>query len=236
MKQKMLSVFSKIFIKDDKKIFASAFLISFLIFSVFYVDFVFGEAVTLSVTVSAGSITFTSSTNQFPNLTASSPVMATTTLSVTTNNTAGWNVTLYGDAKTNSVTAMHKGGVITNSAITDATQWSVGAAIATTTGGNAAAITSGDDVLAFRVMSASSTNGGAFLSTSWWGTSDVNFNAQQKWAGIASTTGASRIGNAGTGSYSATVHVNTVQYYLDVPASQESGDYSGGLTYTASAN
>ena len=110
------------------------------------------------------------------------------------------------------------------------------AATATTTAGIAAAVTSGDDVLAFRVMSASSTNSVAFLSTDWWGTSDAMFNASQLWAGIASSTNAGRIGNAGTGSYSASDHINTVQYYLDVAASQQGATYTGGLTYTAVVN
>ena len=110
------------------------------------------------------------------------------------------------------------------------------AATATTTAGNAVAVTSGDDVLAFRVMSASSTNSVAFLSTNWWGTSDVMFNASQLWAGIASSTNVGRIGNAGAGSYSATDHLNTVQYYLDVPNTQQGATYTGGLTYTAVVN
>jgi hypothetical protein len=83
-------------------------------------------------------------------------------------------------------------------------------------------------------MSASSTNGTAFLSTSWWGASDADGTAL--WAGIASSTIQRQIGNAGTGSYSATNHINTVLYYLDVSGGQQAGTYNGGLTYTATAN
>ena len=62
------------------------------------------------------------------------------------------------------------------------------------------------------------------------------FNASQLWAGIASSTNAGRIGNAGAGSYSASDHLNTVQYYLDVANTQPTGAYTGNLTYTATVN
>ena len=75
-----------------------------------------------------------------------------------------------------------------------------------------------------------------FRSTAWWGTSDAMFNGSQLWAGIASSTNASRIGNAGAGSYSVSAHLNTVQYYLDVSSGQQTGDYEAPLTYTATAN
>ena len=179
------------------------------------------------------SLTFTVSTNNFSTLTPGAPVQATTTLNVNTNNTSGWNVTLSGDNVTLTAQTLISGGV----EITDKDpQWTMLAATATTTAGNAVAVTNGDNVLAFRVMSASSTNSTAFLSTAWWGTSDAMFNASQLWAGIASSTNVGRIGNAGAGSYSATDHLNTVQYYLDVPATQQGAVYTGGLTYTAVVN
>ncbi len=182
----------------------------------------------------AASLTFVVSTDNFPSLTPGTPVQATTTLNVNTNNTSGWNVTLSGDNVTLTAQALNNGGAVE---ITDKDpQWTMLAATATTTAGNAVAVTNGDNVLAFRVMSASSTNSAAFLSTAWWGTSDAMFNASQLWAGIASSTNVGRIGNAGAGSYSATDHLNTVQYYLDVPASQQGATYTGGLTYTATVN
>ena len=178
-------------------------------------------------------MTFAQTTNQFATLTPGTPVQATTTLNVNTNNTSGWNVTLSGDNVTLTAQTLISGGV----EITDKDpQWTMLAATATTTAGNAVAVTNGDNVLAFRVMSASSTNSTAFLSTAWWGTSDAMFNASQLWAGIASSTNVGRIGNAGAGSYSATDHLNTVQYYLDVPATQQGAVYTGGLTYTAVVN
>lgn len=218
--------------RDFETLVASALITSVLFFS-FYAYRAYGEAVTLSVTV-ASALTFTSSTDQFGTLTPGTYKVATTTLSVTTNNSNGWNITLYGDDQGTSNTVLD---LTTDASVglNDQTEWVPGAA--TTTGGNAvvrASLDSSGDVLAFRVMSASSTNGAAFLSTSWWGTSDADGTA--KWAGIASSTVQRQIGNAGVGSYSATAHLNTVQYYLDVAASQQTGSYDGGLTYTATAN
>lgn len=212
---------------------SAALLIATFVFSSFYAYRAHGEAVSLSVSV-ASALTFTTTTDQFGTLTPGTYKIATTTLSVTTNNTAGWNVTLYGDDQGPSDTVLD---LATDAAvgITDQLEWIPGAA--TSTGGNAvvrASLDSTGDVLAFRVMSASSSNGTAFLSTTWWGTTDVDGTA--KYAGIASSTVGRQIGNAGTGSYSATAHLNTVQYYLDVPASQQTGSYDGGLTYTATAN
>ncbi|MDP3726650.1 MAG: hypothetical protein Q8R36_05690 [bacterium] len=180
------------------------------------------------------SLTFVVTTDNFAVLSPGSPVFATSTLNVNTNNTSGWNVTLSGNNVTLTAQTMNDGA---GTEITDQDpEWIMLAATATTTAGNAVAITNGNDVLAFRVMSASSTNGEAFLSTSWWGTTDADFNAGQLWAGIASSTNASRIGNAGNGSLSASDHLNTVQYYLDVPVAQKTATYTGILTYTATAN
>ena len=184
----------------------------------------------------AASLTFVVTTNNFSSLSPGSPVFATSTLNVNTNNASGWNVTLSGDNVTLTAQTMNDGGAPVTE-ITDLDpQWIIPAAAATTTAGNAVAITNGQDALAFRVMSASSTNGVSFLSTAWWGTSDAMFNASQLWAGLASSTNVSRIGNAGTGSLSASDHLNTVQYYLDVPVSQKTATYTGTLTYTAVAN
>ena len=220
-------------IKENIHLFGAALIIALLAFSGFYANYAYGEGVTLTVTVNS-SLTFTSSTNQFPNLTPGTPVQATTTLSVTTNNTAGWNVTFSCDEKTLTVKC---GDLDTDTTVElpDPTvEWIIAAAAATTSAGNAIAITSGDDFLYFRVMSASGTV--PFRSTAWWGTSDAMFNAGQLWAGIASSTNARRIGNAGAGSYSASAQLSTVQYYLDVAATQQTGAYSAPLTYTATAN
>ncbi|KND48264.1 MAG: hypothetical protein AB197_00625 [Parcubacteria bacterium C7867-002] len=212
----------------------SALLVTLLIFSsVVYAVQVHAEAVTLTATV-ASSLTFTTSTNQFGTITPGTYKIATTTLDVATNNVSGWNITLVGDSQSPSDTVMD---LTTDAAIglTDQTEWVPG--VATTSAGNAvvrASLDSSGDVLAFRVMTASSTNGTAFLAPSWWGTNDTDGTA--KFAGIASTTVQRQIGNAGVGSYSSSNHINTVQYYLDVPSTQQTGSYDGALTYTATAN
>src|SRR3989338_7536169 len=219
-------------IKEDIHLLGAALFVTLLVFSGLYATYAYGEAVNLTVTVSS-TLSFTTSTNQFAALTQGTPRQATTTLSVTTNNANGWNVTLSCDDRTLTVACGSIGGLNVTE-LPDGTGWIVAAATATTTGGNAASISSGDNFLYFRVMSASGSV--PFLSTAWWGTSDTMFNASQKWAGIASSTNVSRIGNAGSGSYSASTHLNTVQYYLDVGASQQTGAYEAPLTYSATVN
>lgn len=220
---------------DDVYAFLTAFLVAAVIFAFGGAYYAYGAAVTLTVTV-AQTLTFTTTTDQFGTLTPGTYKLATTTLSVTTNDTAGWNVTLSGDDVTtpggNTACDLDSDAAV---GITDQAQW-VNAA-ATTTASNAvvrASLDSSGDVFAFRVMSASSTNGTAFLASTWWGASDADGTA--KFAGVASSTIARQIGNAGTGSYSATAHLNTVNYYLDVAASQQQGAYSCPLTLTATGN
>lgn len=193
----------------------------------------YAAATTLSVSVQT-SISFAISTANFSNLTPGTPQYATTSLQVTTNNAAGWNVVLSGDNKDASNHNLQRSGD-TSVQITDQTEWIPGAA--TSTGGNGVVIGSFDnsgDVLAFRVMTASSTNGAHFFASTWWGT-DYSAGAG-KWGGIPSSTVSRIIGSAGADSYSASTHVNDVQYYLDVAASQKTGTYTAPLTYTATAN
>ena len=187
------------------------------------------------------SLTFSVSNQGFANtatnITPGPAIMATSTLSVTTNNTSGWNVTLSGDNKSSTHNNLQTSG--DTAEITDQTEWINGAA--TSTAGNAVRInslTNSGNVLAFRVMTASSTNGGAFTASSWWGTTD-NYAvdaATTLYAGISSSTVSRQIGNAGAGSLSASAHLNDVQYYLQVPITQKNGTYSGNITYTATAN
>jgi len=156
-------------------------------------------------------------------------------LSVNTDNAAGWNVTLSGDDKTTINTVMDLDSDASVN-ITDQLEWIPGGA--TTTAGNAVRISSFDnngDVLAFRVMTASGT--ASFRSVSWWGTVD-NYadNINALWAGIASSTVARQIGNSSISCSGANCALNTVLYYLDVPTTQKTGAYSGGLTFTATMN
>jgi hypothetical protein len=220
--------------KDAVKSLMAAFIVTTLVFSsVVYAIQVNASTVTLTATV-ATSLTFTTSTNQFSTIAPGTPGWATTTLDVLTNDTSGWNVGLTGDNKSTGNNNLQLAG--NSASIQDQTEWVPGSA--TTTTGNAAIVASlvnSGNVLAFRVMTASSSNGTAFVSTNWWGTDDQVANA--KYGGIASSTAANtKIGNAGSGSYSASDHLNTVVYRLNVSASQQTGAYSAPLTYTAVGN
>jgi hypothetical protein len=230
----LYSLFS--FSRRDVEYVISALIISSLIFySVLCLHQLYAQTsgVTLSATV-ATALTFTTTTDQFGTITPGTYKIATTTLDVTTNSANGYIISLSGDNKNASNNNLQLSGE-TSTQITDQTQWIPGAA--TTSAGNAVvrgSLDNSGNVLAFRVMSASSTNSYAFLSPTWWGTTDADGTA--KFAGIASSSVQRTIGNAGAGSYSASRHVNTVQYYLNVGASQKTGTYSAPLTYTATGN
>ena len=216
-----------------------AVMAAVLMVGVSYAVFAYGQAVTLSVTVSP-AITFVTGSTGFATstgtITPGTAALATTTLYVTTNDMAGWNVVLSGGNKSTGNNNLQTAG--NAASIPDQTEWVSGAA--TTSAGNAVRIgsfTNSGNVLAFRVMSASSTNGAPFLATSWWGTTDsYTDSASTLWAGIASSTVGRQIGNAGTGSYTVGVHTNTVLYYLNVAATQPTGTYTAPLTYTATGN
>lgn len=214
-------------VKEDFKLLVVAVLISFFAFFGSYYVYASGETPTLSVTVQT-AISVVITTDNFANLTPDSPVWATSTLAVNTNNAAGWYITLSGDNKTESVNVMTSGGY----SIPDPTnEWSVAAGTATSTGGNAATITSGDDYLYFRVMIAS---GSPKFWSGWWG-SDDDVGSDAKWAGIASSTNVSKIGRT-MDSSGGSVALNTVLYYIDVAGSQETATYTGNLTYTITGN
>jgi len=220
--------------KNPMKTLVSAFLVTTILFSsaMFAVQ-ANATAVSLTATV-ATSLTFSISSNQFGTVTPGTPAWATSTLDVLTNDTAGWNVSLTGDNKSTGNNNLQLSG--NAASIQDQNEWVPGSA--TTTTGNGVLIGSlanSGNVLGFRVMTASSSNGTAFAASSWWGTNDLAANA--KYAGIASSTAANtKIGNAGTGSYSSSDHLNTVQYYLNVSSAQQTGAYTAPLTYTAVGN
>lgn len=229
--------YKKFFRKETYRDIFLSLLVSVLIFSsVLFTTQVYAAAVTLSVTVNT-SLTFSISTDQFATLNPGTPIFATTTLNVSTNDANGWIVSLSGDNKNTSNQNLQRTGDTTVQ-ITDQTEWVPGAA--TTSAGNAVRISSlanSGKVLAFRVMTASSSNGVAFTSSTWWGTTDSYADsATTLWAGISSSTVQRTIGNAGTGSYSASSHLNTVLYYIDVASSQKTGAYTAPLTYTATGN
>jgi len=238
---------TKFFKKSDLKLLLNCFLIALIFSSGFYANFAKGDAVTLSATVTS-SLTFVATTgagDQFGDVAAGGAYdFATTTLSVTTNSATGYKVELYGvnQGTLSASTTMYLSPSSYSTSLADQTEWTPGysgASISTTTAGTAVIRGSLDstDLLAFRAMSASSTNGGSFLATTWWGTTDADGTA--KWAGVSSSTASfvtgRVIGQPGAGSYSPSAHLNTVNYYLKVGASQTTGAYTAPLVFTATA-
>ncbi|MBI2030763.1 hypothetical protein HYT05_04015 [Candidatus Kaiserbacteria bacterium] len=226
----------------DRESLLESFIATLIIFAlVLFSTQAYAESVTLSINVQT-SLTFTTANQGFANgatnITPGTPLMATTTLSVTTNNSNGWNITLSGDNKNATNHNLQRSGDTTTQ-VTDQTEWIPGAATSTT--GNAVRIGSlanSGNVLAFRVMTASSTNGAVFAASSWWGSADnyASDSANTLYAGISSSTVSRQIGNAGAGSYSSSAHLNDVQYYLSVAASQKTGAYTAPITFTATGN
>lgn len=215
----------------------SATTVLFILFAAGGQVYAATAATTLSVTVNT-ALTFAVTTNNFSSINPGTAVMATTTLVVGTNDTAGYIVALSGDNKSTGNNNLQS--TPSSVQISDQTEWVPG--VATTSAGTGAAqissLTNSNNVLAFR-LAASSTNGTALTASSWWGSADnyLATNAATLYAGIASSTNGPRtIGNAGAGSYSASNHVNTVQYYLNVASTQQTGSYSAPLTYTATGN
>ncbi len=225
--------------KKDSNLLLNSFLISSLIFSSIPIVYAASGTATPSLTATvAATLTFSATTPASVTITAGGgAVFSSSTLNVNTNNMTGWNVTLYGTDQSPTDTVMDSDDDA-SVGITDQLEWTAGSA--TTSGGTAVKISSLDNtqnVLAFRVMSASSTNSGGFWSTGWWGSADdYADNVNTKWAGIASSTNVTQIGNTGSGNYSATDHLNTVLFYFKVASTQQGGGYAGGLYFTAASN
>lgn len=226
---------------ENRRSLIEALVVTFAVFILAVVSVqAYATSVTLNVNIQT-SLTFSTTNQGFANgavnLTPGTPLMATTTLSVTTNDANGYNVTLSGTNKVTGHNNLQTSG--DTAEVTDQTEWVPGAA--TSTAGNAVRIGSlvnSGNVLAFRVMTASSTNGAVFYAGSWWGTTDSYAvdTATTLYAGISSSTVSRQIGNAGAGSYSSSAHLNDVQYYLNVGVSQQTGSYTAPITYTAVGN
>jgi hypothetical protein len=180
----------------------------------------------------AGTISLVVSTDTFGTLTPGSYKIATSTISVTTNNLTGYSVTMYGNNQGDAAasTTMYYASTPYSPGITDKTEWVPGGGESPDTSVAGNADTTLGQFLAFRVMSASGS--APFLSTAWWGATDAIGVA--KWAGIASSTIERAIGKSSSAAPSGAL--NTVQYYLDVPTTQQAGNYTGDITFTAVMN
>src|SRR5262249_12763932 len=121
---------------DTSALFEALLATTILFYAVIFAAQAYAGNVTLAVSVQT-SLTFTT-TNQGFALSAATvppgtPLMATTTLSATTNDASGWNVTLSGDNKTLSNNNLETAG--NAASIPDQTEWIPAAA--TTSVGNA---------------------------------------------------------------------------------------------------
>ncbi len=169
---------------------------------------------TVSVTVNTGiTLSLASSTLPIAALTPGTPVFATTSASVTTNNSTGWNLGLQ---RVNSTTTTLLSGSVT---FPDYTAWD-----------NASpnSVTSPGAVLSFRTYQAGTD--AALFSSTWWGASDASGTA--KWGGAPATS--KQIANVA--SYVGSTQTVVYGFRADAPGTQESGAYSGGITLTALTN
>ncbi|TSD02148.1 MAG: secreted protein with Fibrobacter succinoprotein major domain [Parcubacteria group bacterium Athens0714_24] len=183
----------------------------------------------------AASLTLIVDTDNFSSLTPGTPRFATSTVSVDTNKSTGWYVTLE---RQDADTTLDLDSDATIN-ITDQTVWTAPSATNTHTGASSVQINSFDNsqrVLAFRVMTASSTNGSMFFAPSWWGSADnYTDNVNTLWAGIPAPSSNQKIGISSVSSGGSPA-LNTVLYYLDVPNTQKTGAYSGNIIFTAVMN
>lgn len=170
------------------------------------------------------SMTFTtdSGSEAFPAVTPGTVSATSSILSVTTSNATGFVVSL---ARDNAAGTMALAG-FPSTLIPDKTAWSPG--VATTSAGNATASTTQPETLQFRVRQAGTDVPN--YASAWWGSDDTTANAL--FAGFPSS--AQTIINRSTAAGSGTT--SYVLYNLNVPVTQTNGSYSGGLTYTATAN
>jgi hypothetical protein len=226
------NAFSKEGLVEEGKTFFSATLLSLMVFGSVYAYDAYAanpETETLTVTI-AETVTFAVSTDVFGTLTPLTYKIATSTLSVDTNANS-WNIQLYGTDRVTGNTTLDL-DADGNVGITDQQEWTATSTLATTTAPFyqaavvRASLGNSGRVLAFRVMTASGTV--AFRASTWWGATDADGTAL--WAGIASTSANARIGKSSI--YSASNYLNTVQYYLDVPVTQQQGAYQGDVVYT----
>lgn len=190
------------------------------------------QGVSLSAIVGTSlSFTIDANSQAFGSVTAGTPVWATSTLTLNTNNNAGAFTYLNRASTTYAL-------FLSSNTIPDTpnnNNWTGPGKTATSTVGPSDVWTYGTTKgLGFRVaVGASYTGCGA--ATTWWGTDDAT-NA--KFSGISTSTAStvqSTIANCGyfvSGNYT-----QTIVYKLDVAAAQAAGDYiSSPIVFTVLAN
>jgi hypothetical protein len=145
------------------------------------------------------------------------PQTATTSLAVTTNDYAGWNLQVRRDDATSTINL--NGTSTPDVTFPDATEWTY-----STPNGN----TSPGANLSFRVQQTGTD--GALYSSGLWGANDTDGTAL--YAGFPTTN--QRI--AGIASYVGAAQNVVYKFRADAPGTQQSGTYSGTITFTAITN
>lgn len=181
------------------------------------------DAVNLQATVLTYITTSVdSATKAFGNITPTVAAYATSTQTTATNNSTGYNVKVNRDDSNTTMDLDSDASVN----ITDQTAWNPGAN--KSTAGNATTTANFDNsgyVLAFR---ASDTSNACGFSSTWWGT-----DASNKLYGGFPTTAKTTFD---CDSYQSGSTLAYHEYRLNVSATQQTGAYSGGITYTITAN
>lgn len=168
---------------------------------------------TINVTVNETiTLSLSTSTLSLPALTPGTPVYATSSATVTTNASAGWEL----EVNRNSATSTIASGTIT---FPDATSWngSNNATSSANIGAN----------LSFREEQ-TGTSAGIYNATEW-GSSDSNPNAL--YAGFPTSTQI----YASTSTYTGTAETVVMEVAANSPATQQATSYSGSITITALA-
>lgn len=168
---------------------------------------------------------------------ASAFAAAMTQLAATTNSADGYNVTAYAsNAGSRTTTLLRSGG--TGGTAADQITDSVGA-LETAQGANQALTTTTDTGLAFRLTDANTSS--ILRETEeddQWGTSDNNAGvgaAQALWASPPLGSGAAETMYA-TGTFSSSTTTAYINWFVGVASTQQTGTYSGQVTFTASVN
>ena len=176
-------------------------------------------------TAAATSLTFltNASSENFPALSPGTIVATTSILTVTTDNSTGFTISAQ---RATSLATMSLIGTPSVTIPDKNPDWIAPAA--TTTAGNATASTTQPLTLQFRVRQAGTDTPN--YSSTWWGSNDTTASAL--FGGIPSTT--QTIINRSTSAVSTTTAF--VLYNLNTPGTQQNGNYSGSVTYTATAN
>lgn len=171
-----------------------------------------------------GSLTISldGATEAFPPLTPGTLVATSSIVTIRSANQTGFSLAV----RRSNATATLRLTTNTSLTIPDKTNWSPG--LATTSAGNATASTTEPLTLQFRVKQTGTDT--ANYASAWWGTDDTTVNAL--FAGLPSSD--TEIANRSTSALATTTI--SVLYNLNVPSTQPSGDYSGDVVYTVTAN